>query len=485
MITKTTVAAFGVGIILFGVFSIARERLVPFTADYERAAWRLTGDEPAYLLTAQAIASGDGENVRNVNERRTYTNFQSRVVIGANQWTWQNYKALGVRHLIDRSQSWGNKQVIQRPPLIALFCAPFVLKPAHVRWSILFAQGMAISVIAALLIMSVGFTDLSRLGLGAFAAVAFLVGMPVAYYATQVFPEVLMGGLLAASLLFIRKKHPCFHWLGYVLMYTCLWGSARVLAGVAIVSLLYLWRDVRDRDWVGAGVVLLGWVSYVGYNLWLCGDVVPPNPDKSSPLTLALLPKGALIDLFSNDVGLLFLSPVTWVGLVCAMLIVFRCRRDRGTFPSILLLAGVVGVVGAFPNYRAGVCPAGRYQVAQCFLLLIPVFIFLSAEASDSKWLSRVKTSLLLLGAVTLVMGIVVATDPTSWYERYNPLFRWKLIQPYYYMLPDFYARWLGHVIVWLCVFMVAIFLGDILRWIRRCCLTTAFRILPRKCGKS
>ena len=38
--------------LLFGLFSIARECLVPHGADFDRARWRLTGDEPAYLLTA-------------------------------------------------------------------------------------------------------------------------------------------------------------------------------------------------------------------------------------------------------------------------------------------------------------------------------------------------------------------------------------------------------------------------------------------------
>lgn len=461
--------------LLFGFYSVARERLVPFNADPGRAAWRLTGDEPAYLLTAQAIASGDGENVRHVHERRTYTNYQTRIVIGDNQWTWQNYEGLGVSHLTDRAHSWGDKQVIQRPPLIALFAAPFALQRSHVRWSVAFAQGIMASVVAALLLVAAGATAGSSLVRKAFASVAFLGGMPVLYYTAQIFPEVLMGSFLALSLMLARKERPAYRWPSYALMLACLWGSARVALGVAAVSLLYLWRDLRKRDFVGVGILSLGWMFYAGYNVWLWGHVIPPNPNPSSPLDISLVPKGLLIALFGNDVGLLFLSPVTWLGVVCTILISLFHGGDRGTWPTLLLLAGISGVVGAFPDYRAGTCPAGRYQVVQTFVLLVPVLIFLCKEPPDSIWLRRVSTTLLVLGLATLGMGIVVAQHPSSWFERYHPLFRRPSIQPYYYLLPDFKSRWVGRLAAWMLLFIASTFLCDGLDW---CSNTRAFTTL-------
>ena len=461
---EASLYALGLSILLFGLYSIARERLVPFNADYNRAAWRLTGDEPAYLLTAQAIASGDGENVRNVHENRTYTNFQSRAVIGDNQWTWQNYRGLGVSPLIDRAQSWGDKQVIQRPPLIALFSAPFVLQRSHVRWSIAFAQGIVISVLAALLLVTAGFADRSRLGRGASSCLAFLGGMPVVYYTAQIFPEVLMGAFLALSLLLTRKECARCRWIGYALMCASLWGSARLVVGVAAASLIYLWRDVRDREFLGVGILLLGWLSYVGYNLWLWGHLVPPNPHQSSQLTIAFMPKGFLMNLFGNDVGLLFLSPVAWVGLVCLILTAYYHQEDRGTLPSVLLLLGIILVVSAFPEHRAGTCPAGRFQVVQSFVLLVPLLVFIGRESPGSRWTSRINTTLVVWGTATLLMGIQVAQDPRSWFERDHPLSRMGIIQPHYHLLPNFQGRWLGHLVVWLLVFIGSTFLYDVLR---------------------
>ncbi|MBR1837598.1 MAG: hypothetical protein IJ783_09965, partial [Kiritimatiellae bacterium] len=140
--------------VLFGLFSLARESLVPFGADYDRARWRLTGDEPAYLLTAQAIASGDGEDVSRVHAAGTYANYQPRIVIGPRQWTYEDYeKRCGVRFLMDRRAAWGDAQIIHGGPLEPLFAAPFALSPVRPRWKILFAQGVFAALVAAALVL--------------------------------------------------------------------------------------------------------------------------------------------------------------------------------------------------------------------------------------------------------------------------------------------------------------------------------------------
>lgn len=462
MNVKTSWTVLGLALLLFGLYSLAREQLVPFRADYQRAGWRLTGDEPAYLLTAQAIASGDGENVRHMHEQKVYTNFQSQAVIGDNQWTWYNYVGLGVPHLLDRSRAWGDKQVIQRPPLIALFAAPFSLPPTHPRWSILFAQGLVLSLFAALFVVAVGYVSAGRLALGAFAALAFLGGMPIVYYSAQIYPEALTGALLAMSLLLARKPQPAFRALGYLLMFTSLWGSARVIVGIAAVSLIYFWREIRARQYAAGFLLAAGWLAYEGYNLWLWGHVVPPNPDSSSPLTLALLPRGFMMNLLSNDVGLLFLCPAAVAGLAALVLLLWRHPRDPGTLPAVVLFLGVAAVVSCFPNYRAGTCPAGRYQVAQSFLLLVPVLIFLAVEPADSRWFARVRLALLLWGGISLAMGVRMAGDPRAWFQHYHPLFRLPGIQPYYSILPEFRTFWHRAAAAWILVFTGSLFLDDL-----------------------
>ena len=462
--------------LLFGLYSVARERLVPFNADFDRASWRLTGDEPAYLLTAQSIASGHGENVRYAHENRTYTNFQNRPVIGDNQWTWQNYKALGVPHIINRENAWGNKQVIQRPPLIALFAAPFSLREKNVRWSILFVQGIVIALFAALMLVCAGLTNHGQYRLASVACLSLMGGLPIAYYTAQIYPEVLIGALLALSLLMARKKNLFLRWGAYVLMCMTLWGSARVLVGVGLVTLIYIRRDIRDRDFIGVAILMLCWLSYIGYNLWLWGHFIPPNPDPSSQLTLALLPKGIMINFLGNSVGLFFLNPVTWVALVCMGLTVYSHGQDRGAWSSLLMLLGIVFVVGAFPNYRAGTCPAGRYQVVQSFVLLIPTLIFICREEAGSIWSLRVNSALYVLGTAALLISWRVILDPRSWFERYHPLFRIEKINPYYDILPNFSGAWIARVAIWVIIFFSTLFIYDIWRHLRIAQIYTAMR---------
>ncbi len=105
------------GCLLFAVFSWQRTHLIPSDAEFARAQWLLTGDEPAYLLLAQAIASGDGLNVRPAHERGSYRDFQSRAVIGSDQWTWEAYRALGFKPWLDRGKAWGDSQILPRLPL--------------------------------------------------------------------------------------------------------------------------------------------------------------------------------------------------------------------------------------------------------------------------------------------------------------------------------------------------------------------------------
>jgi hypothetical protein len=462
--------------LLFGIYSVARERLVPFNADFDRATWRLTGDEPAYLLTAQSIASGHGENVRNAHENRTYTNFQSRPVIGDNQWNWQNYKALGVPHIINREEAWGDKQVIQRPPLIALFASPFSLRETNVRWSILLVQGIVIALSAALMLVCTGLNNHKQYRVASVACLSLMGGLPIVYYTAQIFPEVLIGTLLALSLLLARKKNSFLRWGAYVLMCISLWGSARVLVGVGLVTLIYIWRDIRDRDFIGVAILILCLLSYFGYNLWLWGHFIPPNPDQSSQLTVGVLPKGIMINFFGNSVGLFFLNPAAWVALVCMVLTVYCHRQDRGAWPSLVMFLGIVFVVGAFPNYRAGTCPAGRYQVVQSFVLLIPTLIFTSRERAGSIWSLRVSSALYVLGAAALLISWRVILDPRSWYERYHPLFRIQRIQPYYDMLPNFSEAWFGRVSIWVIILFSTIFIYDIWRHLRVAEIGTTMR---------
>jgi hypothetical protein len=180
------------------------------------------------------------------------------------------------------------------------------------------------------------------------------------------------------------------------------------------------------------------------------------------------MPRGFLRYFFGNSVGLLLLAPVAWTGIVCLARLLRRPARDPAILPAAALALGIALSVATFPAFRAGTCPAGRYQVAEAFVLLVPVLLFLGIEPEESPWRRRVRFLLALLGAATLSLGAWLAVHPRWWFERYHPAFRHPRLQPHYGWLPDFDGRWLGPLVLWLSLFVAATFAPDVLRFARR-----------------
>ena len=450
--------------ILFGLFSVARESLVPHDADFERARWRLTGDEPAYLLTAQALASGDGEDVSRVHAAQSYTNFQHKIVIGRRQWTYDDYtNRCRVRFLLDRREAWGDAQILHGGPLEPLFAAPFALSQERPRWKILFAQGAFAAFVAALLVWFAP-GGARAAPYAAATCIAFLAGAPVVWYTAQIYPEILIGALLALSLLLSRRRETALRTIGYVCLFLPLWGSSRIVAAVAATVAVHAVVAIRRRRWIDLTILAAGFAAYFGYHLWRWGNFFPPNTDLNSPITSALIPRGFLRYYFGNSVGLLMLAPVAWTGLLCLGLLLRRPGRDPAILPSAALALGISLSVAAFPAFRGGTCPAGRYQVAEAFVLAVPVLLFLHLEPAGSRWRRRVLFLLASLGAVTISLGAWLAANPAWWFERYHPAFRHPRLQPHYGWLPDFDGRWFAPLAFWLALFLAATFAADLLR---------------------
>lgn len=467
--------ALAAAVVSFALFSVARESLVPYGCDFERARWRLTGDEPAYLLTAQAIASGDGEDVSRVRAAGTHTNFQHKIVLGPTQWTYDDYvRRCRVKFLFDRRKAWGDGAQIQHgAPLMPLFASPFALSPSQPRWKILCAQGVfASAVVAAIVLLSGGNGRKGGTAASAAATVAFFGSAPIVYYTAQIFPETLIGCFLALSLLLTRRDDAQSRAAGIVCLLLPLFGSSRIVGAVAAASVYHAVVAIRRRRISDLALIALGVVSYFGYHLWRWGNFFPPNTDQGSPITASLVPVGFLRYFFGNSVGLVFLCPVAWAGIVALAGLLRTPRIDPAVVPAALIAIVLPLSVGAFPAFRAGTCPAGRYQVATAFVLLIPVLLMLSREGAKPAWRRRVAWLLSTLGPVSLALGVWLAAHPGWWFERYHPVFKHPALQPHYGCLPDFegprgslaavLALWIAALVGWSLV-------PDICRAAKRC----------------
>jgi hypothetical protein len=185
--------------------------------------------------------------------------------------------------------------------------------------------------------------------------------------------------------------------------------------------------------------------------------LMQPNQNPYSQNSLAFLPEGALRFFLGNDVGILFLSPVTWVCLVAGTvnLVILRKHFDVAW---AALFTGILAVVASFPDVRAGTCPAGRYQAIPAFLLAFPLVRLLGSDLAP--WRRRLVPVMYLLGIAGLAISLAVATRPSFWYRRYHPLFGFDDIRRFYTLLPPAQGQaqlWLS--LAWLGGFILLLFL--------------------------
>lgn len=462
-ITKRIVASLFAFIALVSIFSVTRESLVPYSSDVMRAQWRMTGDEPGYLLTATAIAHGDGENVREVHAERLYTNYWRKVIIGDSQFTWEDYHSrMQVKSLFDRSKMWEGKQFLHGGPLLPLAASPFVLSSSRPRWSFLLAQGLVAALFAALLVFALNPKKISSAAISAFAVVALLGSIPTAYYTAQIFPETLIGVALASSLFLSNSTRTTVRCLGHICLFASLWGSSRVGGAVTAVALLYVFRAVKRKTWSEIAVICGCFAAYFGYHLWLWGNFVAPNTDVNSPILVSLMPKGLLRNYFANDVGIFVFAPVAFAGVVSSFILLKRWREEQMALPIVLLWAGIAVSVAMFSTYRAGTCPAGRYQVAQIYVLLCPTLLALTKYYGENDVKKRLVPLVITLGIVSLMISLPVLIKPNSWHEKYHPLFKYSQIQGYYNFLPNIDGSWRLKTVILLVLLSIPYFFSDL-----------------------
>ncbi len=435
--------ALACGCLLFAAFSWHRSHLIPRDADFERAQWLLTGDEPGYLLLAQAIAAGDGLDVRPSHLRSSFLTFQSRAVIGPDQWTWEAYRTLGFKPWLDRSKSWGDRQILPRLPLFSAAVSPLVRQTSHLRWLIGCLQALLVAGTAVML-AAFAARDNPKAGIHSAAGLLFVLGsIPIAYYTTQMFPETLAGLLLLCALAWRARSLRVAGLVGNTLLVLALWTTPRVAAGILAATVVLAVHDWRKHRYANVGTLVLGWLVFICWNLWVWGSWMQPNQNAASQNSLAFFPQGVLRFFLGNDVGIIFLSPVMWVCLVAGV-VNLMLLRNHLDLAWAALFAGILAVVASFPDVRAGTCPAGRYQVIPAYLLAFPLIRLLCSDLTV--WRRRLVPLLYVLGIPGLAMALVVATRPSFWFRRYHPLFGFEEFRRFYALLPP--AQ--GPALLWL-----------------------------------
>lgn len=432
------------GVILFLLLSIYRENIIPTGADEARRAALLTGDEPTYLLMAQSIAGGDGLNVRFVHENESWRAFQQRPVLHPDQWTWNHYYSGWLSPVWDRSSAWGDAQKPPFTPLISVMLAPIIPHTHLIRWWNALLHGMLLSVMAMLLACCFYPESKGRVWTALFAIVAGFGSIPVAYYTTQVFPEILASICLLGFLLLHSSSKNWKKGVAAALLCLSLWATPRVFPAVAVASVFIFWDLIKYKSWQPFLVVLLGIPTFIMFNLYVWSSWFPPMGgsflqhflgDVFAWEFVVRLYRGWARFFWANDIGLIFFSPIMFVGCVSLLLNLIVCRTKQDLLVASLVVISVTSI-GLYDDYRAGTCPAGRYQVMVACILVYSLAS--SIRRLPASVLRRMIPATVILGLLSLTIGIIVAQSPNYWYRQYHPLFGYVQIQHHYRWLPSF-----------------------------------------------
>lgn len=448
--TSTWIIATASAAILFVLLSIYREVLIPHDADLNRRAVLLTGDEPTYLLMAIALARGDGMNLRPAHEAEAWRTFQNRPVLREGQWTWHYYFTEGrVAAAIDRSSHWRDAQKAPFPPLLPAILSPLIGHTERIRWWNAVLWGALTSMtLAALIVHGNGGKSSHVFRIAECAAVAIIAlgSIPLSYYTAQVFPEIPATLLVLWYLTLASSDMGWKRAAGAVLLALSPWATPRTLPLVGVALLYSLWEASRSRnarDWMEPLILAAGIPLYMGYSLWEWGTWFPPQGSAfmhfivsaNIPTVASVLLGGCLRYFFSNQIGLFLLSPLLFAGAIATVLNLIYLRRRADWLVTLMMVAAVLSTA-LYQDYRAGTCPAGRYQVVGAGLMAFALIE--AAQRLPGPIWSRFRPTVWMWGMVTLAIGIFVAFRPNYWFRSYHPLFGYKSLQPYYAYLPSF-----------------------------------------------
>lgn len=435
-----------------------------------RGVYSATGDEPHYLVIADALWTDGTTDVTAAYEREIA---QPRwYPLGlAEPGSPLEPPAAHVVPTVDGFHSWHGVGV---GALVALPAQLLGVEGA--RWAIVVIASLG--VVLAWLIAG-QFLPSTRARVGATAAVA--LAYPLLLAGTQIYPDVPAGVLLLSVLTWwvVPRARASLPWT--VVAGACAalvpWlGSRFILPGVIAVAALLL-ANIRRRESLLA-VCIPAAASAVGllaYHLGAFGNLLGPPTEGVVAFGrefLLLLP-GMVLD---QNQGFLWANPVLWTALPGLVLLL---RRNRPLAVLWLLLALSLWIpAAAHPGLYGLGSFNGRYSWPLALLAVLPALVALGALASrGARWFWGLVCAGLMFQTYIVVLSVVVGgTAPGSpagldlytrpagtWLESYSAW--WFPLQD---LLPAWYdPQWAftySQNWVWLLV-AVLLVLGALMAW--------------------
>jgi len=312
--------------------------------------WRLTGDEPHYLIVTHSLLTDRDLDLSNNYQEKDFTLFYAgseidpHITIGPDGGAYPAH-TVGLSVLLLPAYALGHLISIGHAGVLYFLASTGALLAANVYLLCYEVTGRKFS------------------SLLAWATTAFTV--PVMHYSFQVYPEILGALLLVWSLRHIRRagqtKPRIWLMVGLCVGFLPWLVTRFVLLSVVVgpAALLAIAFAQGTRRWRRLSMValclpvILSCGALVAFDLHLYGQITPtfgywgatgaipgyvrsPSPEKSAA--------GLIGSLFDQDSGLLIYTPIYALSFL-GMLLILKSRRNDGLLLSLPVVTTYLGVI--------------------------------------------------------------------------------------------------------------------------------------------
>lgn len=380
---------------LFAVMGLVAVFYLAFLPTVLRNLSPVTGDEPFYIMTAHSMLRDRDLDESNNYANRGYDAFYPDDPLPANWQGWPSFpRTLPPHPATTERAGLYTKHGLGLSLLIA---APYELA----------GRLGAVLVVALCAVLLAGQMYLLSRESGATHELAFLIAvglaiaMPIAPYATLIFPEIPAALLVIYAVRRLASNHNSLaRWLaigGAVGFLPWLHQRFAVVSVVFAISiLLEFWRKRSIGVALALAFIGVGGVSLLAYNQWLYGQPTQNVEDHAGFSGLTGTINGAAGLLLDAQWGLLIMAPVLIFGLATIPQW-FQADRRRASL-AIAAIAPYLIVVAAYQVWWGEWGPPARY--------LVPIVPLLAGPLGT--WITQATRSQRIVAAALWVFGMTL-----------------------------------------------------------------------------
>ena len=391
----------------------------------------LTGDEPHYLLMAHSVALDLDVDLYNNIADKHYLAFYNRPVSGyiKHKGFWMKFVKGWLREAPD--EYWAKRALSVNP-----IGMPILIAPAYrlgfafdlrVRYFVVLFFHLLAATTAVLMIQLV-WRQTGKLSIALLVPSALAFSAPFLFYTVPIFPEVPAALLIALCLMMLdRAGGLSKKWMicallvagcciGYLPFLHSRFGLDAVWLGIGAVWVIHRHPSSRAIAYVALAAPCLLLLSLLaGYFYELYG--VPLPLSSHPPFSLEAGAASGWLGLWlDRDNGLLAYTPLALL-VFPGCIALWRGPWLLGRLCVLMLLTHWI-FVGAYSDWRGGLCPPMRYWVSAVPLIAISIGAGVAQlRMTWMKWLC------ILLGATGIAIAVFAMDHPGRLYRYMHPVF--------------------------------------------------------------